>query len=406
VGSGDEAIHASLRTLIATHRLDDVVRLHGYVGREALEALLGECGYAISASRYEGYGMAMVEAMSAGLLPVMQPNLAFQELHSQCPCGILTDFEKPSQAAQQFLVWEKTADLELRHRARTYALSQSWTAVADEIDNQYAQSVANRRPPRDGFAVRRIAGVDISVCSRAEAFAFLCDRLEKREKTGVAFANANLIVKANGRAQSLAALSGMVIFNDGIGVDLASRLLFAKRFPANLNGTDFTPAFLAACPPGTRVYLFGARKANARAAAEVLAHQYGVTVCGFADGYGSSPDVVSEINAASADVVLVALGNPAQEEWIARYRDEVAAPLIIGVGALFDFLAGAVPRAPVWVRNMHMEWAFRLLQEPRRLARRYTIEIMAFLKLVIGQKIGLVSTGPGHTDVGGDERAA
>jgi len=76
------------------------------------------------------------------------------------------------------------------------------------------------------------------------------------------------------------------------------------------------------------------------------------------------------------------------------------------VGALFDFLAGAVPRAPQWVQNMHLEWAFRLLHEPRRLARRYTVEIAVFLKLVLGQKMGRPSTGSGRTRVEGNERAA
>ena len=143
-----------------------------------------------------------------------------------------------------------------------------------------------------------------------------------------------------------------------------------------------------------------------RAAAQVLTSRYGVKVCGWADGYGSGGDVMGDINRASADVVLVALGNPAQEEWIARHRSEIAAPLVIGVGALFDFLAGAVPRAPIWVRNLHLEWAFRLLHEPRRLARRYTIEMAEFMTLVLKQKFASTPAAPGRrNDVEGNERA-
>jgi alpha-1,3-mannosyltransferase len=148
VGGGDEAIHAQLKTLIANHGLKDAVCIQGHLSCAHLSTLFGECGYAISASRYEGYGMAIVEAMSAGLLPVMQPNPAFQELHSQCPCGVLIDFEKPIEAARQFLIWEKTADIERRNSARAHALAQSWTTVTDVIDDYYLQSMAGQKSTR------------------------------------------------------------------------------------------------------------------------------------------------------------------------------------------------------------------------------------------------------------------
>jgi len=81
--------------------------------------------------------------------------------------------------------------------------------------------------------------------------------------------------------------------------------------------------------------------------------------------------VMDEINGSDADVVWVGIGVPKQEKWMARMRDRLDPPVLIGVGAAFDFHAGLVPQAPSWMQSMGLEWAYRLAQEPRRLWKRY-----------------------------------
>jgi N-acetylglucosaminyldiphosphoundecaprenol N-acetyl-beta-D-mannosaminyltransferase len=81
--------------------------------------------------------------------------------------------------------------------------------------------------------------------------------------------------------------------------------------------------------------------------------------------------VIAEINHAKPDVVWVGIGVPKQEKWMAEMRPHLDAPLLLGVGAAFDFHAGLVPQAPNWLQRAGMEWAFRLAQEPRRLWKRY-----------------------------------
>jgi N-acetylglucosaminyldiphosphoundecaprenol N-acetyl-beta-D-mannosaminyltransferase len=81
--------------------------------------------------------------------------------------------------------------------------------------------------------------------------------------------------------------------------------------------------------------------------------------------------VVREINASKADVVWVGIGVPKQEKWMAEMRPTLKAPVLIGVGAAFDFHAGLVPQAPSWMQEVGLEWAYRLAREPRRLWRRY-----------------------------------
>ena len=108
-----------------------------------------------------------------------------------------------------------------------------------------------------------------------------------------------------------------------------------------------------------------------------------VLTIGVQDGFTpiAPEDLTALINTSEAEVVLVALGDPKQEEWIRDNMHASNANLLVCVGALFDFLSGKALRAPRWVQRLRMEWFFRLLQEPRRLARRYSIDIVRFLFL-------------------------
>jgi alpha-1,3-mannosyltransferase len=157
VGSGDPSIKSDLLRRIETAGLKQHMLCHGYLERSALEQLITRCGYAVSASRYEGYGMAQVEAMTAGLLPVMQPNSAFRELHAAAGCGLLVDFDDPEAAAREFHAWELTQRPDDRARARAFGLSRSWTSVVQEVDAVYrsilaTNAAAGRRTPQEGYA--------------------------------------------------------------------------------------------------------------------------------------------------------------------------------------------------------------------------------------------------------------
>ena len=90
-------------------------------------------------------------------------------------------------------------------------------------------------------------------------------------------------------------------------------------------------------------------------------------------------ETVRAIDATGADVVWVGLGCPKQELWISRMRPRLDAPVLVGVGAAFDFLAGTKPQAPRWLQGLGLEWSFRLLTEPRRLWRRYLVSNTVFL---------------------------
>jgi alpha-1,3-mannosyltransferase len=186
-------------------------------------------------------------------------------------------------------------------------------------------------------------------------------------------------------------LQEFTVFNDGFGVDIAAKLLHGRAFPENLNGTDFTVRYLQETSKAWRVFLLGAKPGIASAAAQRLKllaprHEY----VGARDGYFSSDAgdaVAHEVKNSGADLVLVALGNPAQEFWIAEQGQISECRLLIGVGALFDFLSGSVPRAPEWIRAVRAEWVYRLWLEPRRLAKRYILGNPAFLLRTLRRRI-------------------
>ncbi|SEQ03447.1 polymer biosynthesis protein, WecB/TagA/CpsF family [Loktanella sp. DSM 29012] len=174
-----------------------------------------------------------------------------------------------------------------------------------------------------------------------------------------------------------------MLLPDGLGVSLAARMT-GQRLTANLNGTDLIPALLVqAAREGRGVFLFGGTPGTADLAARNLIRAIPhLRITGTRDGFAGAQDdaaVIADINATGADIVLVALGVPAQEIWLHRNAHLLNAALTLGVGAALDFYAGNVSRAPVWLRRARSEWIWRLAQEPRRLAKRYLLGNATFL---------------------------
>ncbi|WP_323815150.1 WecB/TagA/CpsF family glycosyltransferase [Cellvibrio sp. NN19] len=181
-------------------------------------------------------------------------------------------------------------------------------------------------------------------------------------------------------------MADTIIVNDGIGMDIASQLVHGQRFIENLNGTDFTPYLLQQMGENAKVFLLGAKPGIAQRAAACLSSQYDVNIVGVRNGYDeakNTAELIENINQSNATVILVAMGNPYQEQWILQNRHKLNAQLLMGVGALFDFLAGDKARAPKLVQRLRMEWFYRLCLEPTRLLRRYTIDIVQFLVLCL-----------------------
>lgn len=243
-----------------------------------------------------------------------------------------------------------------------------------------------------GFdTLRRILGISVLAIRWDEATALLSRLIAERRFTKVSFLNAHNANLAYSDPVFAEALDDFLVLPDGVGVDIAAKLLYGAPFPDNLNGTDFIPAFLQASTRPLTVALLGATRVNAEAASvklSALAVQHRFVV--IHDGYFSpseEPAIVERIARLRPDVLLVAMGVPRQELWIARHIDARHCTLPIAVGALLDFLSGMVPRAPLWMRRLRLEWLYRLWIEPGRLWRRYVVGNPLFLWRVFKQKL-------------------
>ena len=172
-----------------------------------------------------------------------------------------------------------------------------------------------------------------------------------------------------------------------------------------LHGRVYGPELMArACErgalTGTRMFLYGGKNQGAlvQLTANLRSRYPGVQIVG---GYvppfrpltaDEEAHVAAEIERCGADVVWVGIGVPKQEKWMAQMRPALAAPVLVGVGAAFDFHAGLVPQAPGWIQTAGLEWAYRLAREPRRLWRRYLHYnprfVLGFVREYVAQRRG------------------
>lgn len=178
---------------------------------------------------------------------------------------------------------------------------------------------------------------------------------------------------------------------DGTPLIWASRL-FGRALPERVAGADLVPVLIqAAARKNHRIFFLGATEgANARAIANVHAKFPGLEISHYSPPFRplyemNNAEIIERIRAAEPDVLLVAFGCPKAEKWIAAHYQELGVPVVIGVGASIDFLAGHVKRAPGWMQRAGLEWLFRLCQEPRRLFRRYASDLWHFSGMLLLQ---------------------
>ncbi len=220
--------------------------------------------------------------------------------------------------------------------------------------------------------------------SRDETADALVNLADQRVPMVVNFVNAHCVNMATQRDDYAATLQDSdALLPDGSGIRLAARLA-GTNTGDNLNGTDLFPLVCErAAARGTPIFLLGGRPGIAAAAAAAMKVRFpALQIAGTQHGYFSDSEndqVVDMINASGAAILFVGFGVPRQELWIARHRDRIDVPLLLGVGGLFDYYSGRIPRAPLLLRRMGCEWVWRLAQEPRRLARRYLIGNLVFV---------------------------
>jgi N-acetylglucosaminyldiphosphoundecaprenol N-acetyl-beta-D-mannosaminyltransferase len=237
------------------------------------------------------------------------------------------------------------------------------------------ESVAIKPP--DTLAV---LGVPLGLTDYEQALDWIDDTVASRGRGYVCVCNVHTVMASAEDAELRSALLGSSInVPDGQPLVWAINLL-GHSLGARVYGPELMARACArGAQNGQRLYLYGGRNQGGLVQLALNLRQRfpGVKIVG-----GYSPPhrpltddergaVIREINGSRADVVWVGIGVPKQEKWMAQMRDALEAPVLVGVGAAFDFHAGLVPQAPNWIQESGLEWAYRLAHEPRRLWRRY-----------------------------------
>jgi len=237
-----------------------------------------------------------------------------------------------------------------------------------------------------------LMGLELNNLTMNEAVSVIETTLDKKKQCSVFFVNPDCLNKMVSDPDYFSILkTGCYVFPDGIGLAIAGKML---RTPLreNINGTDMLP-FLCrmAAAKGASVFLLGGKPGIAEMAGKKISETYGVAIAGTSDGYFNhmkeSEAVIERINNSGAAILLVAFGAPLQEKWIASHRLKLTPLVTMGVGGLFDFYSGTIKRAPRWMREIGMEWVYRIIQEPGRMWRRYVIGNPLFLYRVIKWKM-------------------
>ena len=233
------------------------------------------------------------------------------------------------------------------------------------------------------FTKSHLLGVDVDSVTTKQFLNALDEFVAQGTPHQIAYVNVDSINRAflDRRYKEILSESDLV-YADGMGVVWAS-WVFGHSLKERVNAGDLFPRLCDRCvEKGYRVFFLGGEPGTAQLAKENLLKDYPeLRVVGARDGFFTdemNEEIVNEVRGSDPDIVLVGMGVPKQEKWIRRYLNDLGAPVVWGVGALLDYISGKIPRAPVWMRKLGIEWLFRLLLEPKRLWKRYLLGNFVF----------------------------
>ncbi|MDG1751746.1 MAG: WecB/TagA/CpsF family glycosyltransferase [Thalassotalea sp.] len=227
-------------------------------------------------------------------------------------------------------------------------------------------------------------GLQVKNTNMKEAVRWITDPCGKQQKTKVGFfVNVHSVnLSINNKLFFNLLSKADALFADGSGIRLAATKA-GYRLKGNNNGTDLLPHLCESTIKNNQsIYLLGSKPTIADKAAKNLKHTFpGLKIAGTQHGYSQLTDkeLIENINKSQCDVLLVAMGSPIQEKWLMDNHEKLTCTTALAVGGLFDFYSGTISRSPLWLRQLGMEWLWRLIQEPSKKFNRYVIGTPLFL---------------------------
>lgn len=234
--------------------------------------------------------------------------------------------------------------------------------------------------------------IELNNVNTEEGLQRINETFQTKEAFLVFFVNAHCFNLAQSDPDYMEALKAAhFVLNDGVGLKLASKLsgIVLKE---NMNGTDFIPKIIEFGYQNNKCFfLLGGQPGITDKASEKLQSKFpGIKINGTRNGYFKPVDeksVVEQINASKADILIVGMGVPRQEKWLYSHKDEfTTVRTAVAGGAILDFMAEKVIRAPKLVQKIGLEWFWRFLQEPKRLFKRYFVGNFVFFRYIFKLK--------------------
>jgi N-acetylglucosaminyldiphosphoundecaprenol N-acetyl-beta-D-mannosaminyltransferase len=242
-----------------------------------------------------------------------------------------------------------------------------------------------------------LLGVHINDFSLPEILSFIVQTIQSGNRAIIAYVNIFTInIAYHDRRFRDFLNEADLVFCDGFGVKWATRII-GKGIQYRYTPPDWIDDLFKVCLDNSlKLYILGARPGVAEKVKEIFLSKYpGLFIVGVHHGYFNktinNPEnkmVIQDINEKKPDILIVGFGMPVQEYWISDNWSQLQVPVVIPGGALIDYMAGVVPRAPHWMTDHGLEWLGRLIIEPRRLWKRYLLGNPIFLWRVLLQRFG------------------
>lgn len=223
-----------------------------------------------------------------------------------------------------------------------------------------------------------VMDIRIHAVTMKEALEWAVERVSEEKPSMICTANAEMIMNAQTDKELAYILNRSdLVVADGAGVLWAGEQL-GTPFPERVTGADFAAELLkkAAALSWPVYFLGGAPGVAAKAAKRFMETETSFTLAGCHDGYFDEEEekkILEDIRKSGARLLLVGLGVPKQEKWLWNHKEELGPVLSMGIGGCFDVMSGNLPRAPLWMQNHRLEWAYRLYLQPSRIGRMMAI---------------------------------
>lgn len=239
------------------------------------------------------------------------------------------------------------------------------------------------------FNTIRLFGLNVAQLDLSQTVKWIINTIAKGKTISHADINTFKVVQMkDDQALKNSVAAADIISADGMGIVWAAKLL-GKQLPDRVTGIDLMQTLVKeASLINKTIYLLGAKPAIVEKVAAIYRKEYGADfVKGFHHGYfqeSEEENIAREIANAKPDFLFVGMTSPRKEYFLFRQSETlIQIPYKMGVGGSFDVISGMIPRAPLWIQRIGMEWAFRLSREPVRLFKRYTLDNLKFLWLLL-----------------------